>query len=73
MDRMEINEKDLDKVVGGSIIFNGDGTTCGYNRNDQYKVLNMSAVLKYINENSDKMSERRMLSNMVAAGLLANL
>lgn len=72
MARENINEAGLDKVVGGSIIFNGDCTTCGYNCNDQYKVVNLQEVLNYMQANKDKMSERRMISNMLAAGYLAN-
>lgn len=73
MERQQINENDLEKVIGGTIVFNADCTTCGYFRNDQYKVLNFNAVLDYIKENKTKMSESKMLKNMVAAGLLANL
>ena len=73
MEREVINDLDLDKVVGGSIVFNADHTTCGRNNNSQYKVLNYNAVLKYIGENRNNMSEKTMLSNMVAAGLLAKL
>lgn len=73
MEREVINDLDLDKVVGGSIVFNADHTTCGRNCNNQYKVLNYNAVLKYIGENRNNMNEKTMLKNMVAAGLIANL
>ncbi|MBQ6289867.1 MAG: hypothetical protein IJK71_11565 [Clostridia bacterium] len=73
MEREAINDLDLDKVVGGSIIFNADLTTCGRKNNHEYKVLNYSAVDKYIKENCTKMPEKQMMSNMVAAGLLAKL
>lgn len=73
MAREMIEGNDLEKVVGGTISFNEDCSTCGYFCNDQYKVNNFSAVLDYINNNKGKMSERKMLSNMVAAGLLSNL
>ena len=73
MARDVINENDLDKVVGGSIVFNGDHTTCGRNCNNQYKVLNYDAVLQYIKENCTKMPEKKMLANMLAAGLIANI
>ena len=68
-----IDDMDLEKVTGGSIVFNGDHTTCGRNRNDQYKVLDYTAVIKYIAENRHSMSEKTMLNNMLAAGLLSNL
>lgn len=73
MNREAINDLDLDKVVGGSIIFNADHTTCGRKNNAEYKVLNYSAVLKYIKENVNNMPEKQIVSNMVAAGLLAKL
>ena len=73
MEREVINDLDLDKVVGGSIVFNADHTTCGRNCNNQYKVLDYSAVLKYIGDNRNNMSEKSMINNMVAAGLLAKL
>ena len=73
MEREVINDLDLDKVVGGSIIFNGDHTTCGRKNNHEYKVLNYNAVDKYIKENCTKMPEKQMMSNMEAAGLIAKL
>ena len=73
MERNQIDDKAIEEVVGGSIVFNGDHTTCGRNRNDQYKVLDYDAVIKYIAENSMKLSEKTMLKNMLEAGLIANL
>ncbi len=73
MEREKINDIDTEKVTGGSIVFNGEHTTCGRDCNNQYKVLDYDAVIKYIAENRQNMSERKMLSNMVEAGLLANL
>lgn len=73
MEREAINDLDLDKVVGGSIVFNADHTTCGRNCNNQYKVLNYNAVLKYIGENRNNMNEKTMLANMVKAGLITSL
>ena len=73
MERQAINDLDLDKVVGGSIVFNADHTTCGRNCNNQYKVLNYNAVLKYIGENRNSMNEKTMLANMVKAGLITSL
>ncbi len=70
MERQAINDQDLDKVVGGSIIFNGDHTTCGRKNNAEYKVLNYTAVQQYIDDNCTKMSEKTMINNMIKAGLL---
>ncbi len=73
MAREMISEMDVDKVVGGSIVFNGDHTTCGRDCNDQYKANTYSAVIQYIAENRHNMSEKKMLSNMVEQGLLTSL
>lgn len=73
MAREIINETDVEKVIGGSIIFNVEHTTCGYNRNDQYAVLDYGKVIDFIKENRNKMSEKNMLSKMVSKGYLANL
>lgn len=73
MERKMINDTQLDDVVGGSIMFSDDHTTCGRNCTNKYKVLNYSAVLQYIGKNKMDMTEKEMLQNMVAAGLLAKL
>ena len=73
MEREHISDMDIEKVVGGSIVFNGAHTTCGRNCNNQYNVLNYSEVLKYIAANYKTMSEKKMLANMLAAGLLSEI
>lgn len=73
MDKQIINDENAEQIVGGSIVFNGAHTTCGRNRNDQYKVLDYAAVIKYIAEHRHSMSEKTMLNNMLSAGLLENL
>ena len=73
MERQQINDMDIEKVVGGSIVFNGAHTKCGRNCNDQYNVLDYSAVLQYIAANYKTMSEKKMLANMLAAGLLSEI
>ena len=70
MEREEINELDLDNVVGGSIIFTKDHSTCGRKNNHEYKVLDYSAVDQYIKEHCATMREKDMINNMVAAGFL---
>ena len=72
MERKDINDL-AEEVIGGSIIFNADHTTCGRNCNNQYRVNDYSAVLKYIGDNRMKMSEKTMINNMLEMGLLANL
>lgn len=73
MEREILNEVDVEQVTGGSIVFNADHTTCGHNCNNQYKVLDDDAVQSYIRENCTKMSERKMLSNMLDLGYIAEL
>ena len=73
MERERIDDMVAEDVVGGSIVFNGDHTTCGRNCNNQYKVLDYDAVLQYIKDNCTKMPEKKMLANMLAAGLLSEL
>ena len=73
MERERINDQATEEVVGGSIVFNGNHTTCGRNCNNQYKVLNYDAMLEYIAANCQHMSERKMLSNMLAKGWITEL
>ena len=73
MARTILTDTDIDQVVGGSIMFNSDHTTCGRKCTDQYKVLDYNKCIEYIASNSSDMNEKTMLSNLVAAGYLANL
>lgn len=73
MEREIIEEKLAEEVTGGSIVFNGAHTTCGRDCNNQYKVNDYNAVIKYIADHRHEMSEKKMLNNMVAAGLLSAL
>ena len=73
MAREMINEMDVEKVVGGSIVFTPDHKTCGHNRNDQCKVNNYDAVIAFIRANYETMSERDMMRSLVAQGLLTRL
>ena len=73
MARELINEMEADKVIGGSIIFSPDHTTCGLNCNNQCKVNDFNAALKYINDHKNSMTEKEMMRNMAAAGLITRL
>ena len=73
MERKTLNEMDIEKVVGGSIMISDDCTTCGRNRDDEYRVVDLNAVIDYVNKNKKKMSEKQMLNNMLEQGLIANL
>ena len=71
MERKIINDKELELVTGGSIIFNDDLTTCGRKNNAEYKVLNFSAILEFVQANSDKMPEKQMMTKMLELGYIA--
>lgn len=73
MQREEINENSLNQVVGGSIVFNADCSTCGYNRNDQYRILNKDEALSYMRANIRTMDERDILRNLLDRGLLEEI
>jgi len=73
MERKPINEQELEQVVGGTIMFSEDHTTCGYFCEDQYHVNNFAAAVEFIQKNYKKMSERSMLKKMVEAGYITAL
>ena len=73
MARDMIDDQELEQVVGGSIIFSKDHTTCGLNRNDQCKVLNFSAAIQFIADNKNTMSEKDMMRKMVSLGYIVRL
>ena len=73
MAREMINENDIEKVVGGSIVFTPDHKTCGLNNNSQAKVNDYDACISYIRDNYETMSEADMLRNMAAQGLITRL
>ena len=73
MQRENIEEQLAENVVGGSIIFSPDHSTCGRNCNNQCKVNDYNAVLSYIAEHYKSMSEKDMIKNMLASGLLTRL
>ena len=73
MAREMIDDMSVEQVVGGSIVFSTDHTTCGLNCNNQCKVLNYDACIKYIAENYKEKKEGEMLKNLVALGYLKKL
>ena len=73
MARELINDADVEKVSGGSIVFSTDHKTCGYNCSDQCKVNDYDGAMKYIRDHYDTMSEKDILRNLVAKGLITRL
>lgn len=72
MGRKEI-KNELEKIVGGTIMFNEDNTKCGYFCDDQYEVYDFDACLDYLLENKGKMSERNLLKKCVELGYIGEL
>jgi len=73
MARETINNTELEQVTGGSIVFTPDCTMCGYNCNNQFRVNDFDAALKYIKENKNTMDERSMLKAMMQMGYITRL
>lgn len=69
----EIINNDIEKVVGGSIVFTSDHKTCGLNCNDQCKVNDYDAAIGYIRDNYLSMSEADMMRNMCSLGYITRL
>ena len=73
MAREMIDDMSVEQVVGGSIIFSTDHTTCGLNCTNQCKVLNYNAAIDFIKKNYKDMKEGEMMKKMVALGYIAKL
>lgn len=71
MGREMIDDQTVEKVVGGSIVFNTAHTTCGYNKNNEYKVNNYDKAKDYLVANYGKMSERDLLKKLVSKGYIS--
>jgi len=73
MERENIGDQLAGGVIGGSIVFSADHTTCGLNRNDQCKVNDFDAALQFIREHYNTMSEKDIMRSLVAQGLITRL
>ena len=73
MDREKITDQFAEEVVGGSIVFTKDHTTCGLNCNNQCKVLDYDACIQFIAANYKTLTEPEMMRKMVALGYIARL
>ena len=73
MERKIIEDPIAEKVVGGSIVFSMDHTTCGLNCNNQCKVNDYDACIQFISENYTTMKEGEMLRQMNNMGYLTRL
>jgi len=73
MERERITDVNAGEVVGGSIVFSPDRTTCGLNNNKQFKVNDFDAIIQFIRENKTIMTEREMLKTMMTMGYITRL
>ena len=73
MEREKIGDQVAEEVIGGSIVFTPDHTTCGLNRNDQCRVNDYDACIDFIRANYETMTEKDMMRAMVAQGLITRL
>ena len=73
MERERIGDQIAERVVGGSIIFNTDRTTCGLNCDNQCKVNDYDKALAYVLEHYNSMSEKDIMRNLVAKGYITRL
>ena len=73
MERKIIEDQVAEEVVGGSIVFSTDHTTCGLNCNNQCKVNDYDACIQFISENYKTMKEGEMLKQMCSLGYLTKL
>ncbi len=73
MERENIGDRFAEDVVGGSIVFSTDHTTCGLNRVDQCRVNDYDKALSYVLEHYDTMSEKDIMRNLVALGYITRL
>lgn len=73
MARELVEENNIEKVVGGSIVFTTDHSTCGLNRNDQCRVNDYDAAIGFIAENYKTLTEAEMMREMCKLGYITRL
>ena len=73
MAREIINDMDVEKVVGGSIVFTSDHTMCGLNCNNQCRVNDYDAAIAFIAANYRTMKEKDMMKQMMALGYITRV
>ena len=72
MSKIDIREEDLDNVTGGKITYTWNGTegSIGINGNNNFKLLNKDAFVSYYAENKETMTEKDILKNLAAMGII---
>ena len=73
MAREMINNENLSKIVGGSIVVSEDHTTCGLNCTNQFRVNDLDSLVSYVDEHKATMTEKEMLKAMAQLGYITRL
>jgi hypothetical protein len=73
MERDIITDQVAEEVVGGSIVFTSDHSTCGLNCNNQCRVNDYDAAIAFIAANYKTMREKDMMKQMMALGYITRL
>ena len=73
MAREIIDDNSTKNVVGGSIVFSMDNTTCGLNCSNQCAVNDYDAAIEYISTHYKTESEASMMRSMCSLGYITRL
>lgn len=71
-DRHEILDQELDNVAGGKITYtwNGEKGSIGINGNNNFVLLDKNAFGNYYSQHKDTMTEKEILKNLLAQGII---
>lgn len=71
-DRIEIKDNELNDVTGGKITYTWNGTTgsIGINGNNNFVLLDKNAFGAYYSQVKDTLSEKEILKNLMAKGII---
>lgn len=70
--KQEIREEELDQVTGGMITYTWDGKqgSIGINGNNNFVLLDKNAFGSYYAAHKDEMTEKDILKNLLAQGII---
>ena len=71
-DRKVINDVELDNVTGGKITYtwNGEIGSIGINGNNNFVLLNKNAFGDYYAKHKDEKTEKEILKDLMAMGII---
>lgn len=72
MAKQQILDADLENITGGQITYtwNGKIGSIGINGTNNFVLLNKDAFGAYYSEHKDEMSEKQILKNLFALGII---